>query len=56
MKTPPWNGHLTNYSKDLSKLYGSQTLALSFHSGKNIYLFGPFEDLLTHPWIITGNK
>ena len=43
----------------LSKLYGIPTLALIFHSGKNvkyIYLFGPFGGLVTHPLIITGNK
>ena len=43
----------------LSYFYGIPTLALSFHSGKNvknIYLFGPFGGLLTHPLIITGNK
>ena len=43
----------------LSKLYGIPTLALIFHSGKNvkkIYLFGPFGGLLTHPLIITGKN
>ena len=42
----------------LSYLYRIPTLALSFHSGKdvNIYLFGRFGGLLTHPLIITGNK
>ena len=33
----------------LSYLYRIPTLALSFHSGKNV-------SLLTHPLIITGNK
>ena len=44
----------------LSYLYRIPTLALSFHSGKNvkkyIYLFGPFGGLVSHPLIITGNK
>ena len=41
---------------ELKLVYAIPTLALSFHSSKNIYLFGPCGGLITHPLIIRATN